>query len=80
LRSLTFHLYKKKIYLELFIYLLFFFLKDELLGIVSTNIRIPFDANEVITRIVDGSRFMAFKPLYGPNIITGWAYIHGEFL
>ncbi|CAB4376888.1 unnamed protein product [Rhizophagus irregularis] len=50
---------------------------DELLGIVSTNIRIPFDANEVITRIVDGSKFMVFKPLYGPNIITGWAYIHG---
>ncbi|KAF0403453.1 acetyl-CoA carboxylase [Gigaspora margarita] len=50
---------------------------DELLGIVSANIREPFDANEVINRIVDGSRFMAFKPLYGPNIITGWADIHG---
>ncbi|CAG8516558.1 5393_t:CDS:2 [Gigaspora rosea] len=51
---------------------------DELLGIVSANIREPFDANEVINRIVDGSRFMAFKPLYGPNIITGWAAIHGK--
>ncbi|CAG8730816.1 12235_t:CDS:2, partial [Acaulospora morrowiae] len=49
----------------------------ELLGIVSANIRVPFDANEVINRIVDGSRFTAFKPLYGPNIIVGWAFIHG---
>ncbi|CAG8498144.1 10121_t:CDS:2 [Scutellospora calospora] len=49
----------------------------ELLGIVSANIRVPFDANEVINRIADGSRFTTFKPLYGPNIITGWAAIHG---
>ncbi|CAG8692267.1 13541_t:CDS:2, partial [Racocetra fulgida] len=51
---------------------------DELLGIVSANIRVPFDANEAIIRIVDGSRFTAFKPLYGPNLITGWAVIHGK--
>ncbi|CAH1759466.1 15148_t:CDS:2 [Entrophospora sp. SA101] len=50
---------------------------DELLGIVSSNIKIPFDANEVITRIVDGSRFTSFKSLYGQNLITGWGYIHG---
>ncbi|CAG8680945.1 14332_t:CDS:2, partial [Funneliformis mosseae] len=50
---------------------------DELLGFVSANIKVPFDAIEVIARIVDGSRFTPFKPLYGPNIITGWAYVHG---
>ncbi|CAG8435835.1 6880_t:CDS:2 [Diversispora eburnea] len=50
---------------------------DELLGIVSSNIKIPFDVNEVINRIVDGSRFSAFKPLYGSNLIAGWAFIHG---
>ncbi|CAG8611234.1 2589_t:CDS:10 [Paraglomus brasilianum] len=50
---------------------------DELLGIVPANLRILFDANEVIARLVDGSRFTAFKPLYGPNLVTGWAYIHG---
>ncbi|CAG8496695.1 877_t:CDS:10 [Paraglomus occultum] len=49
---------------------------DELLGIVPANLRILFDANEVIARLVDGSRFTAFKPLYGPNLVTGWAYIH----
>ncbi|KAG0250232.1 hypothetical protein DFQ27_009501 [Actinomortierella ambigua] len=50
---------------------------EEILGIVSANIRIPFDAVEVILRIVDGSRFTQFKPLYGPNLICGWATIHG---
>ncbi|KAF7730797.1 hypothetical protein EC973_001315 [Apophysomyces ossiformis] len=50
---------------------------EELLGIVSANIRIPFDATEVIIRIVDGSRFTAFKPNYGVNLVTGWAFIQG---
>ena len=26
-----------------------------------------------IARIVDGSRFEDFKPLYGPTLVTGWA-------
>ncbi|KAG0335211.1 hypothetical protein BG000_007694 [Podila horticola] len=50
---------------------------EEILGIISANIRIPFDAVEVIIRLVDGSRFTQFKPLYGPNLICGWATIHG---
>jgi hypothetical protein len=48
------------------------------LAIVSANIRRPFDAMEVICRMVDGSRFSDFKPLYGQNMITGWAHIQGE--
>lgn len=50
---------------------------DELLGIVSADVRVPFDVKEVIARIVDGSRFEEFKPLYGSTLITGWARIHG---
>ena len=50
---------------------------EELLGIVSQDLRVPFDMHEVITRIVDGSRFEEFKPLYGPTLICGWASIHG---
>jgi acetyl-CoA carboxylase carboxyltransferase component len=50
---------------------------DSLLGVVPANIRTPFDANEVICRLVDGSCFTPFKPLYGPNLITAWAYLHG---
>jgi acetyl-CoA carboxylase carboxyltransferase component len=50
---------------------------EELLGIVSKDLRQPFDMREVIARIVDGSRFEEFKPLYGPTLVTGWASVHG---
>jgi len=50
---------------------------DELLGIVSRDLKAPFDMREVIARIVDGSRFEDFKPLYGPTIVCGWASIDG---
>ncbi|MFI6902616.1 acyl-CoA carboxylase subunit beta [Nonomuraea sp. NPDC050394] len=50
---------------------------DELLGIVPEDLKIPFDPREVIARIVDGSAFEEFKPLYGPSLVTGWATLHG---
>ena len=50
---------------------------DELLGIVSVNLKVPFDPREVLTRIVDGSEFSEYKPLYGPALVTGWCHIHG---
>ncbi len=50
---------------------------DEILGVVSPNIRIPFDVREVIARITDGSKFLEFKPDYGKTLVTGWAEIHG---
>jgi acetyl-CoA carboxylase carboxyltransferase component len=50
---------------------------DELLGIASIDLRVPFEIREVIARVVDGSRFDEFKPLYGTTLVTGWASIHG---
>jgi acetyl-CoA carboxylase carboxyltransferase component len=50
---------------------------DELLGIASPDIKVPFDAREVIARVADGSRFSEFKPLYGSTLVCGWAHIHG---
>lgn len=50
---------------------------DELLGIVPEDLRVPFDPREVIARVVDGSEFEEFKPLYGASLVTGWARIHG---
>ena len=50
---------------------------EELLGIVPADLRVPFDPREVIARIVDGSRFDEFKPLYGASLVTGWADLHG---
>ena len=50
---------------------------EELLGIASPDIKVPFDPREVIARIVDGSRFSEFKPLYGTTLVCGWAHLHG---
>jgi acetyl-CoA carboxylase carboxyltransferase component len=50
---------------------------EELLGIASIDVRQPFDAREVIARIVDGSRFHEFKPTYGTTLVTGSAHLHG---
>ena len=50
---------------------------DELLGIASADLRVPFDPREVLARVVDGSRFDEYKPLYGTSLVTGWASIHG---
>ena len=50
---------------------------EELLGIASHDLKIPFDAREVIARVVDGSRFDEFKPAYGTQLVTGWAELHG---
>jgi acyl-CoA carboxylase subunit beta len=50
---------------------------DDLLGLVSKDLRTPFDVREVIARVVDGSRLEEFKPLYGPTLVCGWASVHG---
>jgi acyl-CoA carboxylase subunit beta len=50
---------------------------DELLGIASADVRVPFEIRDVIARIVDGSEFEEFKPEYGPTLVTGFAHIHG---
>jgi acyl-CoA carboxylase subunit beta len=52
--------------------------EDELLGIVPEDLKVPFDPREVIARIVDGSDFDEFKPLYGSSLVTGWAVLHGH--
>jgi acetyl-CoA carboxylase carboxyltransferase component len=50
---------------------------DEMLGIVSADLRVPFDPREVIARVVDGSEFDEYKEHYGTSLVTGWASIHG---
>jgi acetyl-CoA carboxylase carboxyltransferase component len=50
---------------------------EELLGLVPTDLKVPFDPREVLARIVDGSDFDEFKPLYGSSLVTGWATLHG---
>ncbi|EJD38167.1 carboxyl transferase [Auricularia subglabra TFB-10046 SS5] len=50
---------------------------SELGGIVGADVRQAFDMRDVISRVVDGSRFREFKPEYGPTLVTGFAHIHG---
>ena len=50
---------------------------EELYSVVPTNLRTPYDAREVIARIVDGSEFDEFKRLYGPTLVCGFAHIWG---
>lgn len=51
---------------------------QELSGIVGTNLRRQIPIHEVIARIVDGSSFDEFKPLYGSTLVTGFAKIYGH--
>jgi acetyl-CoA carboxylase carboxyltransferase component len=50
---------------------------EDLLGLVSQDLRQPVDVRDVIARITDGSRFEEFKARYGPTMICGWSSIHG---
>jgi len=50
---------------------------EEILGIVNPDVKIPFDAREIIARIIDSSEFSEFKANYGSTLVYGWAEIHG---
>jgi acetyl-CoA carboxylase carboxyltransferase component len=51
---------------------------EELLGIPSADLKVPFPIREVLARLVDDSDFDEFKPLYGTNLVTGWARLFGH--
>ncbi len=51
---------------------------DQLLGVIPADDRTPYDVREVIARLVDGSRFLEFKRLYGTTLVTGFAHIFGH--
>src|ERR671937_874750 len=50
----------------------------ELYGLVPEDFRHQVDPREVISRLVDGSRFDEFKALYGETLVCGWARIEGN--
>jgi acyl-CoA carboxylase subunit beta len=50
---------------------------EDLLGIASIDLKVPFDPRDVLARVVDASRFEEYKPLYGSSLVTGWAHVHG---
>lgn len=57
---------------------------EDLLDLIPSDLKEPFDPREVIARLVDGVSagntvaFDEFKPLYGASLVTGWARMHGR--
>jgi len=57
---------------------------DDLLDLIPSDLKEPFDPREVIALLCDGvsasngAVFDEFKPLYGTSLVTGWARLHGR--
>jgi acetyl-CoA carboxylase carboxyltransferase component len=49
----------------------------ELIGCASADVRVPFEVREILARVLDGSRFEEFKPLFGDKLVCGWGSICG---
>ena len=50
---------------------------EDLYGVINADIRKPYDAREVIARVVDDSALDEFKARYGTTLVTGFARIWG---
>lgn len=50
----------------------------DLMGVVSADPKLPYDVREIITRLVDNSALVEFKPGWGESVICGTARIHGQ--
>tara|TARA_B100001175_G_scaffold46967_1_gene36315 strand:- start:673 stop:2271 length:1599 start_codon:yes stop_codon:yes gene_type:complete len=53
------------------------FNKDEILGIIPSNLKKSFDIRELIKRFIDSSEFTEFKENYGKTMLCCWAKING---
>jgi 3-methylcrotonyl-CoA carboxylase beta subunit len=49
----------------------------DLYAIIPRDIRTQYDVHDIISRLVDGSRFHEFKALYGTTLVCGFARIEG---
>jgi 3-methylcrotonyl-CoA carboxylase beta subunit len=54
-----------------------FYPAEEIYGVVSDDVRRPYEVREIIARIIDGSEFDEFKQLYGQTLVCGFARIWG---
>jgi len=50
---------------------------EEIYGILSKDLKVPFDVREIIARLVDGSEFHEFKENYGNTLVCGFAHLYG---
>jgi acetyl-CoA carboxylase carboxyltransferase component len=54
------------------------FAPDELLGCAASDPKRSVEVRDVLARVLDGSRFDEFKPLYGTTLVCGWGSIGGH--
>jgi acetyl-CoA carboxylase carboxyltransferase component len=50
---------------------------EDLLALAPMDLRRPVEVREILARVLDGSRFSEFKPLYGTTLVCGWGSVHG---
>ena len=50
---------------------------EQLLACASSESRRSVEIREILARVLDGSRFDEFKPLYGTQLVCGWGAIDG---
>jgi acetyl-CoA carboxylase carboxyltransferase component len=50
---------------------------EELLGCAAADPKRAVEVREILARVLDGSRFSEFKPLYGTQLVCGWGSLAG---
>jgi 3-methylcrotonyl-CoA carboxylase beta subunit len=51
---------------------------DALLDLVPVDTRTPYDARDLLRRVVDGGHLQEFKELYGTTVVTAFAHLDGH--
>jgi len=51
---------------------------EELLGCAASDAKRSVEVRDVLARVLDGSRFDEFKPLYGTTLVCGWGSLGGH--
>jgi len=51
---------------------------DDIMGLVPSDAKIPYDVRDIIACIVDGSEFEEFKARFGTTLVCGFAEIEGR--
>jgi len=46
-------------------------------GVLPRDLRTPYDVHEILARLLDGSEFHEFKPLYGTTLVCGFGRLEG---
>jgi len=51
---------------------------DELVDVVPVSLSTPYDAHEIIRRVIDAGSWLEFKQEYGTTLVTGFARLFGH--